>query len=168
MISRMCSIFFGLLLLISTSTYSLEVIEILGGKASEIPIAIAPFEGSEIISGQKAHQIISSDLNRTGLFRPLNTSGIFSPPSSDININYTKWSAMDAQFIVVGKVEIENPVSGNIKVTWSLIDIFKEKTVVSMRYTGKKSQYRAIAHKVSDNVYEHLTGSKGIFHTKIA
>ena len=37
---------------------------------------------------------------------------------------------MDAQFIVVGKVESENPISGNIKVTWSLIDIFKEKTVV--------------------------------------
>ena len=57
-------------------------------------------------------------------FRPLNTSGISNPPSSDININYTKWSAMDAQFIVVGKVESENPISGNIKITWSLIDVF--------------------------------------------
>jgi TolB protein len=75
---------------------------------------------------------------------------------------------MDAQFIVVGKVESENRNTGNIKITWSLIDIFKEKTVISMRYIGKKSQYRAIAHKVSDNVYEHLTGSKGVFHTKIA
>ena len=36
----------------------LEVIEILGGKASEIPIAIVPFEDSVGISGQKAHQII--------------------------------------------------------------------------------------------------------------
>ena len=164
----MCSLFYGILLLFSTPIYSLEVIEILGGKASEIPIAIVPFEGSGNISGQKAHQIISSDLNRTGLFRPLNTGGIFNPPSNDININYTKWSAMDAQFIVVGKVESENRNTGNIKITWSLIDIFKEKTVISMRYIGKKSQYRAIAHKVSDNVYEHLTGSKGVFHTKIA
>jgi TolB protein len=164
----MYSLFYGILLLFSTPIYSLEVIEILGGKASEIPIAIVPFEGSGNISGQKAHQIISSDLNRTGLFRPLNIGGIFNPPSNDININYTKWSAMDAQFIVVGKVESENRNTGNIKITWSLIDIFKEKTVISMRYIGKKSQYRAIAHKVSDNVYEHLTGSKGVFHTKIA
>ena len=50
------------------------MIEILGGKASEIPIAIVPFEGFENTGGQKAHQIISSDLNRTGLFRPLNTA----------------------------------------------------------------------------------------------
>ena len=168
MIYRMHSLFVGILLLFSTSIYSLEVIEILGGKASEIPIAIVPFEGFKNIGGQKAHQIISSDLNRSGLFRPLNTSGISNPPSSDININYTKWSAMDAQFIVVGKVESENPILGNIKITWSLIDVFKEKTVISMRYIGKKSQYRAIAHKVSDNVYEYLTGSKGVFHTKIA
>ena len=164
----MYSLFYGVLLLFSTPIYSLEVIEILGGKASEIPIAIVPFEASGNISGQKAHQIISSDLNRTGLFRPLNTGGISNPPSNDININYTKWSAMDAQFIVVGKVEGQNRNTGNIKITWSLIDIFKEKTVISMRYIGKKSQYRAIAHKVSDNVYEHLTGSKGVFHTKIA
>ena len=34
---------------------------------------------------------------------------------------------MDAQFIVVGKVESENPISGNIQVTWSLIDILKKK-----------------------------------------
>ena len=75
---------------------------------------------------------------------------------------------MDAQFIVVGKVESENRNKRSIEITWSLIDIFKEKTVITMRYIGKKSQYRAIAHKVSDHVYEHLTGSKGVFHTKIA
>ena len=168
MIFRIYFLLFGILLLISTPIYSLEVIEILGGKASEIPIAIVPFEDSVGISGQKAHQIISKDLDRTGLFRPLNTRGISKPPSSDININYTKWSAMDAQFIVVGKVESENRNKRSIEITWSLIDIFKEKTVVTMKYMGKKKQYRAIAHKVSDYVYEHLTGSKGVFHTKIA
>ena len=168
MIKRIYSIFFGILLLFPTSIFALEVIEILGGKASEIPVAIVPFSETLSLKGQKVHQIISSDLDRTGLFRPLNTGGISNPPSSDININYSKWSAMDAQFIVVGKVEIGNRNQRNIKVTWSLIDVFKETTVMTMRYTGKRSQYRAIAHKVSDHVYEHLTGSKGVFHTKIA
>ena len=142
------------------------MIEILGGKASEIPIAIVPFEGLENIGGQKAHQIISSDLNRTGLFRPLNTRGISNPPSSDININYTKWSSMDAQFIVVGKVESENPISGDIKIT-IVRDIFKEKTTFSEVYWIRNLNI-GYCHKVSDNVYEHLTGSKGVFHTKIA
>ena len=162
------SLLFGILFTLSNSVLALEVIEILGGKASEIPVAIVPFEDTVNTNGQKAHQIISSDLNRTGLFRPLNMLGISNPPSSDININYTKWSAMDAQFIVVGKVEPEILNIGNIRVTWSLIDVYKEKTVLSMRYIAKKSQYRAIAHKVSDHIYENLTGSKGIFHTKIA
>ena len=74
MIYRMYILLIGTSALFSTSIYSLEVIEILGGKASEIPIAIVPFEGFENKAGQKAHQIISSDLNRTGLFRPLNTA----------------------------------------------------------------------------------------------
>ena len=65
---------FGILFTLSNSVLALEVIEILGGKASEIPVAIVPFEDTVNTSGQKAHQIISSDLNRTGLFRPLNIS----------------------------------------------------------------------------------------------
>ena len=55
-----------------------------------------------------------------------------------------------------------------MKVSWSLIDVYKQQTVLSGEYVGKEKQIRAIGHKVSDKVYERLTGSKGVFHTKIA
>jgi len=153
-------------ILAGQQSYSLEVIEILGGKASQIPVAIVPFkEFSSQGPVGKVNQVIAGDLERSGLFDSLDTSGVSNPPSSDININFTRWSALEAQFIVVGKID---QTQDRIRVAWSLIDVFKEKTVLSIEYSGKPSQFRAIGHKIADQIYERLTGSKGVFHTKIA
>jgi Tol biopolymer transport system component len=65
------------LMTVTLSVYPIEVIEILGGKASQIPIAITTF--NEEIPGanlEKMHQVIANDLERSGLFMPLNTSGV--------------------------------------------------------------------------------------------
>jgi len=159
--------FFVLSLLIFCSkSYSLEVIEILGGRANQIAIAVSPFKefSSQTKVGQ-VHGVIASDLDRSGLFNTLDTDGVSNPPSDDLNINFTRWSALDAQFIVIGKID---QTVDRMVVSWSLVDIYKEKTVLSMKYTGKSSQFRAIGHKIADQVYERLTGSKGVFHTKIA
>ena len=158
-------IFLISLITLSYPSNSIEVIEILGGKASQIPIAITPFnEVENSTSIQKMHKIIANDLERSGLFSSLNTSGVSTIPDSDMFINFSNWSALQAQFLVVGKI-----ITTRNKLTtrWSLIDIYKEKTVLSMEFSGSKRQYRAIAHKISDLVYEKLTGSQGVFHTRI-
>lgn len=166
MIKKIHVFILGCLLFIGNTSYALEVIEILGGKATQIPIAIAPFKvfSAESDPG-KVHKIIAKDLDRSGLFYSLDTTGVSNPPSSNVNVNFTKWSALEAQFIVVGKID-QTP--DRMRVAWSLIDVFKEKTVLTAEYTGKPKQYRAISHKIADQIYERLTGSKGVFHTKIA
>ena len=160
------ALFFLSLLMFCSSSYSLEVIEILGGRANQIAIAVSPFkEFSSQSDVGKVHKVIASDLDRSGLFDTLDTDGVSNPPSNDLNINFTKWSALDAKLIVVGKID---QTIDRMRVSWSLVDIYKEKTVLSMEYAGKPSQFRAIGHKIADQVYERLTGSKGVFHTKIA
>ena len=55
-------IFLISLITLSYPSNSIEVIEILGGKASQIPIAITPFnEGENSTSIQKMHKIIAND-----------------------------------------------------------------------------------------------------------
>jgi len=163
---KITSLLFLSLLMFCSASYSLEVIEILGGRANQIAIAVSPFkEFSSQTDTSKVHRVIESDSDRSGLFNTLDTDGVSNPPSNDSNINFTRWSALDAQFIVVGKID---QTVDRIRVSWSLLDVYKEKTVLSMEYAGKPSQFRAIGHKIADQVYERLTGSKGVFHTKIA
>ena len=168
-------IFFVALITLSFSSNSIEVIEILGGKASQIPIAITPFNEEIRTMGEvpdkknafreKMHKVIANDLERSGLFTSLDTSGISTIPDSDTLINFSNWSALQAQFLVVGKIIT---IQNRLITRWSLIDIYKEKTVLSMEFSGSKKQYRGIAHKISDLIYKKLTGSPGVFHTRIA
>jgi len=102
------------------------------------------------------------------LFDPLNVEGVGSYPREAMEVNYSNWSAMQAQFLILGKIEADDIDRTKIKVTWSLVDIFKQNIVITSTLAGTLSQYRAIAHNISDTVYEKLTGTPGVFHTKIA
>lgn len=153
-----------------SNAFSIETIEILGGKANQIPIAVTPFdEQSQEIPKQiqKMNKIIESDLKRSGLFDTLNISGVSSFPRDADEVNYSNWSAIQAQFLILGKMTSAQG-SKTLEVKWSLVDIYKQKVVMSLAFKGRVTQYRAIAHKISDDVYEKLTGTKGVFHTKIA
>ena len=149
---------------------AIETIEILGGKANQIPIAVTPFDEQILAAqkqSQKINQIIENDLIRSGLFDILNTGGVSSYPRNADEVNYSNWSAIQAQFLILGQV-VSDTRSNTMEVKWSLVDIYKQNVVLSLVLKGRPSQYRAIAHKISDTVYEKLTGTKGVFHTKIA
>jgi TolB protein len=145
------------------------VIEILGGKASQIPIAVIPFKDSNPKKSlQLMNEVIANDLNRSGLFSPIDISGVSDYPYDEREVNFSNWAALQSQFIVVGKIDAIGRSNNQMQVTWSLIDIFKEKTVLSVALKGQPSQYRVIAHRIADTIYEKLTGSKGVFDTNIA
>ena len=160
-------IFTGIFFFSSSISHALEVIEILGGKANQIPIAVMPFKSFGAPKNiAKVNTVIKSDLSRSGLFYALDTRGVSASPNSDKEVNFSQWKSLEAQFLIIGRVDFLK--KEKVKVSWSLIDIYKQQTILSGEYVGKKTQIRAIGHKVSDKVYERLTGSKGVFHTKIA
>jgi TolB protein len=67
--------------------------------------------------------------------------------------------------MTLGQVEINN---NRMKVNWFLVDINKKTILTTMEFSGPVAQYRAIAHKISDTIYEKLTGIPGVFSTKIS
>lgn len=152
-------------------THSLEVIEILGGKASQIPIAVTPFKDDDKNNDmQLMHEVIANDLSRSGLFSPIDISGVSQYPYDERDVNFSNWSALQSQFILLGKLR-KTAVGRNnlqVEVIWSLVDIYKEKTIMTISLKGPNKQYRLIAHRIADIVYEKLTGSEGIFQTNIA
>lgn len=164
-ISIFCMVFFvGI-------SHALEVIEILGGKASQIPVAITPFkDDNQNKDIQLMHEVIANDLSRSGLFSPIDISGVSQYPYDERDVNFSNWTALQTQFIILGKMKTIGVGRSNIQVEviWSLVDIYKEKTILTISLKGPSNQYRLMAHRISDIVYEKLTGSKGVFQTNIA
>lgn len=157
---------FYLLCILTPTINAIEVIDILGGKANELSIAVIPFsEDPNIGNENQIHGVIKSDLERSGFFRPINTEGVQRLPLEIDEVDYTFWAALQAELIIIGRVEKKGE---QVKVIYDLVDVFKEKLIITSEYIGEVNQLRQISHQISNLVYEKITGSEGIFHTKIA
>jgi TolB protein len=152
--------------LIHSNAFAIETIEISGGGTKQINIAVMPYkEIAQDKTNSRMHQIIAADLYRSGFFRPLEVEGLVNKPSILSEINYPEMTAIEAQVMTLGQIEINN---NRMKVNWFLVDINKKTILTTMEFSGPVAQYRAIAHKISDTIYEKLTGIPGVFSTKIS
>lgn len=162
----------GLIFLFTSIVTSLQAnaaleIEISGGGAQQIPVAILPFaEPAGIPSKDSLHEIIAADLKRSGMFRVLETRGMANLPTAASQIKYAEWNALQAQAMTVGHVESLG--GGRLKVTFQLMDVLKQNQLIGMDYQIAPTQIRATAHKIADAIYEKLTGEKGVFGSRIA
>ncbi len=151
---------------ISFNVFAIETIEISGGGTKQINIAVMPYkETAADKTNSLMHQIIAADLYRSGFFRPLDVDGLINKPSILSEINYPEMTAIEAQVMTLGQIEVSN---NRIKVNWFLVDINKKTILTTMEFSGPIAQYRAIAHKISDTIYEKITGIPGVFSTKIS
>ena len=151
---------------ISFNAFAIETIEISGGGTKQINIAVMPYkETAADKTNSLMHQIIAADLYRSGFFRPLDVDGLINKPSLLSEINYPEMTAIEAQVMTLGQIEVSN---NRMKVNWFLVDINKKTILTTMEFSGPASQYRAIAHKISDTIYEKITGIPGVFSTRIS
>lgn len=143
-------------------------IEIVGGAAQQIPIAVVPFAQQGAIAGQQdtIANVISADLRRSGMFRVLETRGVASQPHELNEVNYSDWSAIQAQALTIGS--IENLPGNRLKVSFRLLDVYKQNQLVGMEYNITPAQLRMTAHKIADVIYQKLTGEQGVFATRIS
>lgn len=153
-------------LLTTTAANAALEIEISGGSAQQIPIAIVPFGQVTNVNQVNISNIIGADLRRSGLFRVLETGGVASKPTDITQIKYAEWAALQAQAMTVGKVE---SLPGNrLKITFKLADVLKQTQLAGMEYNIAPNQLRTTAHKIADIIYQKLTGEAGIFASRIA
>jgi TolB protein len=161
------TLFFGLFFWLSTSANAALEIEISGGGAQQIPIAILPFgKAPEVPAKDNLHEIIAADLQRSGLFRALETRGMANLPTSVTQVKYAEWAALQAQAMTVG--EIKPLGAGKFNVHVQLLDVLKQTILADMDYQANAGQLRQTAHKISDMIYKKLTGENGFFSSRIA
>jgi len=164
MLLRLLKVFVGLLLLAQATIVNAELnIEIIGAGENQIPIAVIPFGGDDELS-QAIHEVIAGDLERSGLFKLVEPVGKY--PRTPAEVSYPDWQVRGADALSIGSVEINE--NGMVEVRFRLLDVIRQAELFGQAVSAGKDQLRAIGHRISDLIYEKLTGDKGVFSTRIA
>lgn len=142
------------------------VIDINQGAAQPMPIAIPAF-GGQGPNGAAIADIITDNLERSGLFAPIDRTR-FLQQVTDANIQprFPDWKLVGAQALINGQVAVDP--DGRLRVDFRLWDVASEQQLLGVQFTASAASWRRIGHKISDAVYERLTGEKGYFDSRVA
>jgi TolB protein len=158
----------ALFALVSPAAAALRV-DVNQGNIQPLPIAIPDFAApnpGDAAAGQNIAKVIRADLDRSGLFRPLDPKS-FIEKISNINVppQFGSWRTINAQALVAGQVQAQP--DGRLRVDFRLWDVFGESQMIGQQYFTTPDNWRRIAHIISDAIYERITGEKGYFDTRV-
>ena len=145
------------------------VIDVNRARTDPIPIAIPTLGGADGGSaqlGQDIAGVITNDLGRCGLFRPIDPAAFIQAGAGQGDMpNFQNWKVIGAQALVTGRAEVQG--GGNMRVEFRLWDVLPQTQIQGTAYTTSQSNWRRIAHIIADVIYERLLGEKGYFDTRI-
>ncbi|HLY56949.1 MAG TPA: Tol-Pal system protein TolB, partial [Stellaceae bacterium] len=164
------SLLAGLALVLAAGAARAELTITIGDpNVQPLPIAIPDFGaqspgGSQI--GHNITEVITNDLQSSGLFRPLDPHA-FTQTGLSVNDmpRFPDWRLINAQALVVGGAETQP--DGRLKVEYRLWDVLGAAYLSGQAYTTPTENWRLVAHRVADDIYKRLTGEDGYFNTRV-
>lgn len=109
--------------------------------------------------------IVANDLRRSGQFSALDPSNMLSYPSRPENVVYRDWRLVGSEYLVIGDI---SPSESGYQVAFSLFDVVSQNTIIANQIVSVGADgLRDMAHRISDLVYEAITGIRGAFSTDI-
>ena len=138
-------------------------VEISGLGATQIPVALGKFR-DEAKSPQAIASIVKADLERSGLFKLIDASA--DRLDEGANPALSDWRSKGADALVAGSVSLL--ADGRFDVRYRLWDALKGKDQGGHSLVVPSADLRLAAHRIADDIYEKLTGDKGVFATRIA
>ena len=152
------------LTLLAFSAHAVLTVEITKGSSKATPIAIVPFGNTNGLP-EDLQDIVSADLERSGLFRTTPKTDMLSFPTTQKEVYYRDWQRLGVSYVVIGGMTLQP--DGRYNLRYELYDVLSGRQVFNANTMGALPQLRDIAHAVSDAVYEKITGIRGIFSTKM-
>ena len=155
--------------------YSLIEVDITRGNLDPLPIAVSPLHvdvQSDNLKdikikelGDRISSVVEKNFRSTGLFNPLNKEAFVQKPDiAHLKPRFEDWKLITAQALVTGKLLIKDD---KLKVEFRLWDVAANKEMIALAFTTTPSNWRRVAHIISDKIYERLTGETGYFDTRI-
>ncbi|MBL6857094.1 MAG: Tol-Pal system protein TolB [Pelagibacteraceae bacterium] len=173
----MKKIFYILIITLFKFNYAFSLIEvdITRGNLDPLPIAVSPlhvdvqsdnYQDNKVKGlGDLISSVVENNFRSTGLFNPLSKDAFVQKPDiAHLKPRFEDWSLITAQALVTGKIFIKDE---KLKVEFRLWDVAANKEMIALAFTTTPSNWRRVAHIISDKIYERLTGETGYFDTRI-
>lgn len=141
----------------------------------KVPLAIQDFKDLGSKADQAAvnavrkelYDTLKSDLDFSNLFSVIDKAAYIEDPKAGLTeagTSFRDWRAVGADALIKGGFSVDGD-----KVVFEVrfFDCLSEKQVVGKRFSGRLNNARKVAHFFADQLYEELTGKKGIFTTNI-
>ena len=139
-------------------------IDITRGNVEPVPIALPDLPGSS--TGAEIMRVVSADLERSGLFRPIAKESFIEQVTVNTSVpRFADWRQINAAGLVTGAVTSEG--GDKIRVSFRLWDIYGEEQIAGKEYNTFQNNWRRIAHIIADEIYKRLTGENGYFDSRI-
>ena len=147
-------------------------VDVTEGHLDPLSIAVTDFvsaageDGRETEIGAEISRVVTSNLERSGLFAPVDADAFIEEIEDiDLRPRFGDWRVIDASALLVGRVRVEE--GNRMVIAFRLWDTATEEQLLGLQFVSSPDNWRRIAHKVSDAVYERLTGESGYFDTRI-
>jgi TolB protein len=151
----------------SRGALAVLTIEITQGMEGASPIAIVPFATpAGVTLPEDIAGIISANLRRSGRFAPLPEADLIARPREAADVRFQDWRVLGVGDLVIGRVL--QPAPGRYEVQFQLFDVFRSRQLTGYSIPARPDELRRVAHRISDLIYETLTGEPGAFDTRIA
>ncbi|MBO6796563.1 Tol-Pal system beta propeller repeat protein TolB [Maricaulis sp.] len=144
-------------------------VDITEGNLDPLPLALPDFiavdeEFAE--RGADITRVITNDLASSGLFAPIDQSAYIEDIENiDLRPRFSDWRVINASALLVGRITEQD--DGRLLVAFRLWDTRLETQMLGVQYVTAPENWRRVAHKVADAVYQRLTGEEGYFDTRI-
>ncbi len=144
-------------------------IDITRGGMEPMPIALPDLNarsgGEAGQLGEDVMRVVAGDLERSGLFRPIEQGAYIEKITAATSIpRFADWRQINAQALVTGTISIEGD---KIRVPFRLWDVYGEQQIAGRELVTYRSNWRRLAHMIADEIYKRMTGEQGYFDTRI-
>ncbi|MDP9758259.1 Tol biopolymer transport system component [Agrobacterium tumefaciens] len=150
----------ALMSVFSAPAFARVEININKGNVEPLPIAITDFISGDGI-GAQVSAVIAADLQRSGLFAPVNKSAFIEKIANpDQQPRFEDWKVINAQALVTGRVTRES--DGRLRAEFRLWDTFAGQQMTGQQFFTQPENWRRVAHIIADAIYERVTGETGL------
>jgi TolB protein len=155
-------------MLLASPAYAMLNIDITRGNTDPMPIAVTDLIGTSPQDqqlGRDVAQVITADLERSGLFRVIDKHAFIENISSSTQLpQFASWRQINADALTVGSVKL---VGNKITAEFRLWDVLAQEQIAGKAFTTEAQNWRRVAHMIADVIYQRLTGEAGYFDTRI-